>query len=126
MSNFTFTNETKEHIPPVAFEAIKNEVLGKKYRLNLIITTPANIKKLNTIYRNKEVATDILSFPLSSTEGDIYICPSETKKEAKKFDRSYENFFPFLFIHGCVHLKGHDHSAIMESIEVEVRRKFKV
>ncbi len=126
MSNFTLTNETKEKIPHVAFEAIKDEVLGKDYVLNVIITTSAHIQKLNTQYRNKEVPTDILSFPLSETEGEIYISPKETKEEAKKFDRSYENFFPFLFIHGCVHLKGHDHSAIMESIEVEVRKKFKV
>ena len=81
---------------------------------------------LNAIYRDKEIATDILSFPISNDEGEIYICPSETRKEAKKFDRTYENFFAYLFIHGCTHLKGHDHSAIMESIEVEVRRKFKV
>jgi len=50
----------------------------------------------------------------------------ETKKEAVKFERSYENFFPFLFIHGCVHLKGYDHGAIMESIEAEARKKFNV
>ena len=45
MPNFTFTNETKEKIPHIAFEAIKNETLGKKYYLNLIITTVKKIKK---------------------------------------------------------------------------------
>ncbi|MEI8249515.1 MAG: rRNA maturation RNase YbeY [Candidatus Taylorbacteria bacterium] len=126
MSTCTLINETKEAIPTVAFQAIKDAVLGKKYVLNVIITDAAHIKKLNTIYRNKTVPTDILSFPLGKNEGDIYICPSETKKEARKFDRSYDNFFAFLFIHGCVHLKGYDHGAIMESIETEVRKKFKI
>ncbi|MDD5165534.1 MAG: rRNA maturation RNase YbeY [Candidatus Pacebacteria bacterium] len=122
--SFTLINETKEKIPHVEFEAIKNEILGADYVLNVIITTSEQIKKLNTIYRNKAHATDILSFPLSDTEGEIYISTKETREEAKKFDRTYENFFPFLFIHGCTHLKGHDHGAIMEGIEVKVRSKF--
>lgn len=125
-TTFTLNNETTEAIPKVAFKAIKEEVLGKDYVLNVIITTSARIKKLNTIYRDKEVATDILSFPISDTEGEIYISPKETKKEAKNFDRSYENFFSFLFIHGCVHLKGHDHSSTMEAIEVKIRNKFRI
>jgi probable rRNA maturation factor len=124
--SFTIINETNEKIPHVEFEAIKDEVLGKDYSLNVIITTSEHMKQLNTIYRNKEHSTDILSFPLSDTEGEIYIATKETREEAKKFDRSYENFFSFLFIHGCTHLKGHDHGGIMEGIEKQVRAKFGV
>ena len=124
--NFTLIQETRELVPRVSFVEIKNEILGKKYSLNLIITTPERIKELNTIYRNKEHATDILSFPLSENEGEIYICLEETRKMAPDFDRSFENFFAFLFIHGCTHLKGHDHGAIMEGIEANIRRKFNV
>ena len=124
VNNFTLINETRGSIPRISFEEIKDATLGKDYKLNVIITTSAKIKKLNTIYRNKEHATDILSFPLSENEGEIYISIKETKEEAKKFGRTYENFFAFLFIHGCTHLKGHDHGAIMEGIEVEIRKKF--
>jgi probable rRNA maturation factor len=123
-TTFNLSNETKEKIPHVEFEAIKNEVLGKKYSLSLVITDSARIKELNVSYRNKHESTDILSFPLSETEGEIYISPEDTRREAVNFDRSYENFFAFIFIHGCVHLKGHDHGAIMENIETEVRQKF--
>jgi len=125
-NNFTLVNETRGSIPRISFAEIKNAILGKGYKLNLIITSSEHIQKLNTIYRNKEHATDILSFPLSTTEGEIYISLTETREEAKKFDRTYENFFAFLFIHGCTHLKGHDHGAIMERIEVKIRRKFNV
>lgn len=122
--SFTLINETKSQIPPTPFEAIKDACLGKAYKLNLIFTSSENIKKLNTIYRDKEEATDILSFPISETEGEIYISETESRAEAKKFDRDYENFIGFLFIHGCTHLKGHDHGAIMEGIEIEIRKKF--
>jgi probable rRNA maturation factor len=110
----------------VLFRKIKKAVLGDSYRLTLIIASPAKMKELNSTYRGKSEPTDILSFPLGKTEGDIYLCLSEAKKEAVKFDRSYDNFLPFLLIHGCVHLKGYDHSATMEKIEQKFRKKFNV
>lgn len=122
--SFTLINETDSKIPTVQFEQIKKAVLGADYTLNLIFTTSAKIKKLNTIYRNKECPTDILSFPISETEGEIYISEREAREEAEKFGRDYQNFLAFLFIHGCTHLKGHDHGAIMEGLEEVVRKKF--
>lgn len=126
LKTFSIINETSSTLPKLPFEAIKLAALGKNYSLNLIIASPARLKKLNTIYRDKEYATDILSFPISENEGEIYISLSEAKKEAPKFERTFENFLAFLFIHGCVHLKGHDHSSTMERIEVKLRRKFKI
>lgn len=122
----TLINEAKAHVPTIDFSAIKHDILGPEYALNLIFTDSSHIKKLNTIYRDKECATDILSFPLSDTEGEIYISEIEARAEAAKFDREYDNFIAFLFIHGCTHLKGHDHGAIMESIEAKLREKFGV
>jgi len=121
---FSIVNETKTALPRADFAAIARFILGMKYTLNLVVTDSTRIKKLNTIYRDKETATDILSFPLSETEGEIYISPVEARQEAKKFKRDYENFFVFLFIHGCVHLKGYDHGAIMERTEEKARLKF--
>lgn len=108
------------------FNKFKHEILGKDYDLSWAFISPEKIKKLNKTYRNINKPTDILSFPLSETEGEIYICLSESRKEAKKFDRSYENFLRFLFIHGCVHLKGYDHGSTMERIEAQFRKKFGV
>ncbi len=125
-ANFNFVNETSATLPRVAFARMKKEILGEKYELTLVIANSAEIKKLNTIYRDKKTPTDILSFPLSKFEGEMYISPVEAKKEAKKFGRSYENFLAFLFIHGCVHLKGYDHGGTMERIEMKFRKKFKV
>ena len=127
----TIVNPSKAALHRAAFSrqeltAIAASILGTKYSLSLVIASPAQIQKLNLIYRDKDEPTDILSFPLSETEGEIYICTSESRREAKKFDRSYANFIKFLFIHGCVHLKGHDHGAIMESIEAEARKEFNV
>ncbi len=126
MARFSITNETRASIPRVRFSAIKDAVLGASYELDLIFTVPTKMKKLNLIYRDKNISTDILSFPLGKNEGEIYISPSDARKMAKDFDRAYENFIAFLFIHGCVHLKGHDHGATMERIEADIRKRFKV
>lgn len=123
-ANISINNETRGTLPRVSFGPIKEAILGKAYRLNVVITSPAAIKKLNLMYRNKNVATDILSFPLSKKEGDIYLCLSAARSEAKKFDRTYQNFLSFLFIHGCVHLKGYEHGVTMERIETKFRKKF--
>lgn len=106
------------------FDSIKKAILGKEYELSFAFISPEEIQKLNLTYRNINKPTDILSFPLSVTEGELYICLEEAKKEASKFDRPFENFLSFLFIHGCVHLKGYDHGSTMESIETKFRTKF--
>ena len=43
---------------------------------------------------------------------------------AKDFERTGATFVAFLFIHGCVHLKGLDHGSKMEAIEERIRQKF--
>ncbi len=123
---FKIVKETQENIPKIDFEALKNKALGKEYDLLLIFTTRDKMKHLNTIYRDKEEPTDILSFPYSSEQGEIYICIPEAMKEAPKFEREFSNFLAFLFIHGCVHLKGHDHGSTMEDIEAKLRQKFSI
>lgn len=122
----TIVNETDATLPEVAFSAIAKSILGTRYELTVIFTSSERMKKLNTIYRNIEKPTDILSFPLAGDQGEIFICLSEAKKEMKKFDRNFENFVSFLFIHACVHLKGYDHGSTMERIEAGIRKKFGV
>ena len=105
---------------------MKNAVLGTRYVLSVACISAAEIRVLNKTHRKKDTATDILSFPLSKNEGEILMCLSEAKLEAKKFDREFENFVAFLFIHGLVHLKGFDHGSTMESLERKFRKIFGV
>jgi probable rRNA maturation factor len=124
VETFSLTNRTKAKLPRLAFALMKDAVLGKKYSLELNIVNEKTIQAINKETRGKNEPTDILSFPLSDTEGEMYINIPCTKKEAKKFGRTYENFLAFLFIHGLVHLKGFDHGSTMERIEAKFRKKF--
>jgi rRNA maturation RNase YbeY len=104
-------------LPAIPFLSIKEKLLGKKYNLTVIFCTPKESQERNRMYRDKDYPTNILSFPLSENEGEIYISLSTARKDAKKFDMGYEKFLHLLLVHGCLHLKGHEHGSTMETLE---------
>ncbi len=126
MAKITIKNETSAPIPRALFRKIADRTLPSDYKLGVVFLDSLEMKRLNLIYRNKNEPTDILSFPYDSSNGEIYISPDEARRVAPNFDRDYDNFIAFLFIHGCVHLKGYDHSAKMENIEAEIRQEFNI
>lgn len=126
ISNLDIKNNTKGKFPNLPFVDIKNEVLGKDYDLSLVFIGDKLSRRLNREYRKKDKPTDILSFPLSKNDGEIFINLRLAKKEASHFGRTYSNFLAFLFIHGLVHLKGFEHSSKMERQETKIRNKFNI
>ena len=123
---FSIINETKGKLPSLPFDKIKNKILGKNYELDLIFVSNKKIHALNKTYRKVDKPTDILSFPIDKKHGEIFICEKIAKYKAKDFERKFENFIAFLFIHGNVHLLGYDHGNKMESIEKKFRKIFKI
>ncbi|GJM04161.1 MAG: endoribonuclease YbeY [marine bacterium B5-7] len=85
---------------------------------------------LNKKWRNKESATNVLSFPVGDTLeqapnllGDIVICAPIVKREASEQGKKFDAHWAHLVIHGVLHLQGYDHesneqASIMESKEV--------
>ncbi len=111
-------------LPDVPFLLIKEKILGKKYNLTVVFCTPKESQEKNKQYRDKDYPTNILSFPLSDAEGEIYISLSTARKDAKKFDMSYNKFLHLLFVHGALHLKGHLHGSTMEELENKYLEQF--
>ncbi|MEA4910566.1 Endoribonuclease YbeY [bioreactor metagenome] len=107
-------------------QKIKNEILGESFFLSVNFISPALAKELNIKYRKKDYTPNILSFPLSKKEGEIFICLSVARSEAKNFSLSYENFLILLIIHGCLHLKGLDHGEKMEASESKYLKKYMI
>jgi len=124
--SFSITNKTKGKLPSLPFVKIKEKILGKDYSLSLSFIGPKAIKSLNSTYRKVNKPTDILSFPLSKKEGEIFICPKIAIVKAVKFQRNQTNFLFFLFIHGLVHLSGYDHGKKMEAVENKYRKYFHI
>jgi probable rRNA maturation factor len=118
--------KSNSKISELLFTNIKNAVLGKKYILSVVFIGPTEMQKLNLLYRNKDYPTDILSFPISDSEGEIFICTQKANQKSKEYGRDKINFLYFLFIHGLVHLKGFDHGDRMDKEEEKFRRKFRI
>jgi rRNA maturation RNase YbeY len=111
-------------LPDVPFLEMKETILGKKYVLTIVFCTPAESQERNSTYRDKDYPTNILSFPLDDHEGEIYISLVTVRRDAKKFDMSYNQFLHLLLAHGMLHLKGHDHGSTMEALEQKYYKQF--
>lgn len=122
-SNLDISNTTRLH-PRVPFEKIKNTILGRSYELSLVLMGDTMATRLNAEHKNKKGPTNVLSFPLTKNEGEIFINVRRAQRDAKKFDHSPLQHLAFLFIHGCLHLKGYTtHSNKMEQEEERLLRK---
>lgn len=111
------TNKTKGKLPSLPFVSIKNAILGEDYDLSIAFIGSQRQRTLNKTYRNLDKTTNILSFPLTKSSGQITLDINKIKKEAPMFKMPFNTFLKFLIIHGCLHLKGFDHSSIMEKEE---------
>ncbi|MEK7147903.1 MAG: rRNA maturation RNase YbeY [Patescibacteria group bacterium] len=107
-------NTTRKRAPKIKFEKIKDYILGKSYELSLVFCSDALSRSLNHNYRNRDKATNVLSFPLSKNSGEIFI----NLNKIKEFGVLH------LFIHGCLHLKGMYHGDTMDLEEAKLLRKF--
>ena len=95
------------------------------------IVDEAEGRALNSTYRGKDYATNVLTFPLTETPhlmGDIIICAPVVMAEAVAQNKSLEAHFAHLTVHGVLHLHGYDHETepqaeLMESLEITILQK---
>ncbi len=125
MSTFSIASTVKSY-PVFPYETMKNDILGKRYELSLMFVGPSRAAALNAEYRKKDYTPNVLSFPLTPTVGEIVICPTVAVKEAAKYNLSVNGYVAYLFIHGLLHLKGHDHSDEMDKLEQRYLRKYSI
>jgi rRNA maturation RNase YbeY len=121
--NLTLIRKNGE-IPELPYLSMKEKILGKKFELTVIFCSPKESQERNKAYRGKDYPTNILSFPLSLNEGEIYISLSVARNDAKNFEMSYGQFLHLLMVHGMLHLKGHDHGSTMEELEDKLLHTF--
>ena len=82
---------------------------------------------LNREYRDKDYATNVLSFPADVPDefldipllGDLVICVAVVEREAAEQGKELEAHWAHLVIHGCLHLLGYDHIDDDEAEEME-------
>jgi probable rRNA maturation factor len=82
-------------------------------------------KKLNLAFRNKDKATNVLTFPYELTKktltADIIFCLPIIQKEASEQGKTVKAHLAHLIIHGCLHAQGFDHEIEAEAKKMENR-----
>lgn len=111
-------------VPRIPFEEMTRAVLGDKYTLSLVVCGDKLAQRINTEYRNKTYYPNVLSFPLSKTEGEIFLNVRKAAREARQLETTTTKRTALLFVHGLFHLRGMDHSDRMEAEEQRILKQF--
>lgn len=128
---------------------VKAAIQGKtKHRFSVVVrfVNEEEGRTLNKAYRQKDYATNVLSFPFEEPQfsseiteldealsqhleyqhlGDIILSLQVIKKEANQQGKSLKDHLAHLIVHGVLHLQGYDHiendeAILMESLEIKI------
>ena len=106
--------------------------------INLRIIDDAEMKKLNYKFRNKNLATNVLSFQSDDISikhtkniGDIAISSEYVEREAVEEGKFFEDHMIHMLAHGVYHILGYDHqneetALIMENKEINILNKINI
>lgn len=111
MRQIVLENQTSQDIPLDILEDIVTFLTSKD--IELIICYNDYIQELNNNFRQKNIPTDVLSFPYEDMPftplGSIVISVDFVKEKAKYYQHSFNDELTLLFIHGILHLLGYNH-----------------
>ncbi|MEA2859280.1 MAG: putative rRNA maturation factor [Methylobacteriaceae bacterium] len=82
------------------------------------------IRALNLAWRNKDKATNVLSFPSPAGDrgpllGDIVVAFEYVSEEARDAGRALRDHLAHMLVHGMLHLLGFDHENESEAEKME-------
>lgn len=126
--------EMRLHLQNAVKECIKACNFPYLSEVHITFVGLKGIKSLNRRFREKDVTTDVLSFPTLSYSagvleimpgdldqrdnrcflGDVVVCLPKMQEQAKEYGHSELRELTFLIVHGALHLLGFDHELLAE------------
>jgi probable rRNA maturation factor len=93
--------------------------------LAVLLVDPGQMAEYNEQFMDSKGPTDVLAFPLEDLEpgrppkltrgeppvtlGDVFLCPVEVGRRARRERIPYDDFLYLLLAHGILHLMGYQH-----------------
>jgi len=134
-------NVTMQFLEDVFKTTLGSASFGPEGAISLAFVSQAKMKSLNMEFAKNNYPTDVLSFSYpgkaisaSDISGEVVICTSIAKSQAKENNTDFLSEIALLFAHGLIHLAGKDHqtkaeqasfdslqSAIIESLSLKYR-----
>ena len=136
-TNFPISDSLEEKLNKALSYIFKEEGITDS-SINLKILTDEDIKELNKKFRNKNTATNVLSFSnedvsksITGNLGDIAISYEFVKRESKEHKKNFDDHMIHMLVHGVYHILGFDHendemADIMEIKEVKLLKKLDI
>lgn len=105
---------------------------ARNIEISVRIVDEAEGRALNKQFRDKDSATNVLSFPLLDAGlgeppaglplalGDIVICGPIVAREASEQGKNSSDHWAHLLVHGALHLFGYDHETEQEAQAMEI------
>ena len=109
-----------------AFKKWLHSALPKSAELTLRVVNAAEARKLNSAFRGKDYATNVLTFVYHENKspalmGDIVLCAPIVAREAREQGKTLEAHYAHLAVHGALHLAGMDHERDSEAQAMETK-----
>lgn len=103
-------------------------------RITVRIVDEDEGRELNSDYRGKDYATNVLTFAYGEGEGmplpeglplmgDLVLCRQVVEREAAEQGKALDAHYAHLSVHGMLHLQGFDHIEDAEAEEMEARER---
>lgn len=132
----------EEFIRKVIHSTLQHEGVDDILSIDIAFVGSGTMKALNRKYNKKNRVTDVLSFSSDKKfvtpkeggryGGEVVLCLSAIKKQAKRAGVSLEKELAHALIHGTLHLLGYEHEssaeagAKMHAREEKIMRALKV
>lgn len=120
---------TRGKLEQLAEKICRGEGLKKKVELSLLLCDDAFIRELNARYRNRDEATDVLSFEQESPKnmdkillGDIVISLETVQRYCGGDRNAMRTELNLLFCHGLLHLLGYDHGKKADKLTMQQKQ----
>lgn len=123
----------------INFLVAANLLDNQNFEISILVVDQIDSQLLNNQYRQINKPTNVLSFPFETPEifkqhqeinilGDIVICAPIIELESRQQNKTVEEHWAHMLVHGVLHLLGYDHinnkdASIMEATEVKILSK---
>jgi probable rRNA maturation factor len=118
----------QESIPRAKVRRWVQAALLGPAEMNVRFVDAAEGQSLNREYREKDYATNVLTFAYNEgdelaadepVQADIILCTDVLEKEAGEQGKTVEEHTAHLIVHGVLHAQGYDHLDETEAEEME-------
>lgn len=115
---------------------LKLEQFKGMAEISVSLLNNAQIKELNSQYRDKNIETDVLSFPMGENGvyptdpqtgvqilGDVVISMQKAVDQASRYGHSLQREVGYLTAHSVLHLLGYDHEDQWERVHMREKEE---